>query len=248
MGNKSIVPFGKYKGQPVELMQNDIAYCDWLMTQNWFRDRYAPTYQLIVNNFDEPAETPEHNKLQALFLDDEMCRKLIFTLKWEPINDPIGYLEKEIESTKKNIEANSSSSYYREAKEKYQKHLKILEEFIKEDGRTFKESIKIVNRCFESCGWDVSFRAEFTIGNETDGIWIAVEIKPSIGDDYPAILRQMKSNAKRFWKNYEYEGGTQYYILVFQQCTAIGATLDNIKKIFNESGFACFQLQEITQS
>lgn len=28
--NTQLVPFGKYKGQPMEVMQMDKKYCDWL--------------------------------------------------------------------------------------------------------------------------------------------------------------------------------------------------------------------------
>lgn len=73
--NKQLVPFGKYKGQPVSVMQNDTQYCDWLATQDWFRERYANVYnQVIINNFTEPTETPEHNRLQMKFLDDDFLR------------------------------------------------------------------------------------------------------------------------------------------------------------------------------
>jgi len=29
----NIVPFGKYKGQPVDVLAADHAYCDWLTSQ-----------------------------------------------------------------------------------------------------------------------------------------------------------------------------------------------------------------------
>ena len=45
----NIVPFGKYKGQPVEVLAGDRAYCDWLTGQAWFRERYGNVYTLIVN-------------------------------------------------------------------------------------------------------------------------------------------------------------------------------------------------------
>jgi hypothetical protein len=66
-----VVPFGKYKGQPVEVLAADKSYCDWLAGQDWFRDRYTTIHTLIVNNFREPSETPEHNALQARFLDPD---------------------------------------------------------------------------------------------------------------------------------------------------------------------------------
>src|SRR5260221_12243408 len=72
-----IVPFGKYKGQPVEVMQQDHQYVEWLMAQGWFRERFGGIYTMIINNFGEPAETPEHNALQAKFLNDDFCRGFI---------------------------------------------------------------------------------------------------------------------------------------------------------------------------
>src|SRR5438105_3001900 len=66
-----IVPFGKYKGRPIEAMAADRAYVDWLTAQPWFRDKFNSIYTVIVNNFQEPADTPEHNRLQVLFLKAE---------------------------------------------------------------------------------------------------------------------------------------------------------------------------------
>jgi hypothetical protein len=51
-----VVPFGKYKGQPIEVLANDRGYLDWLTAQSWFRERYAGIYTLIINNFGEPSE------------------------------------------------------------------------------------------------------------------------------------------------------------------------------------------------
>jgi hypothetical protein len=71
-----LVPFGKHKGQPVEVLVADSGYREWLMGQPWFRDRYPVIYQTVVNYAGEPAETPEHNELQASFLDDDRCLAL----------------------------------------------------------------------------------------------------------------------------------------------------------------------------
>ena len=73
-----LVPFGKYKGQPVEVMQMDTAYCDWLSKQSWFREQYSNVYnQVIINNFTEPTETPEHNRLQMRFLDEAFISRFV---------------------------------------------------------------------------------------------------------------------------------------------------------------------------
>ena len=109
--NTQLVPFGKYKGQPVSVMQNDTQYCEWLSTQDWFRDRYANVYnQVIVNNFTEPTETPEHNRLQMLFLDNEFVKRLerfVFPDIFEAFNEEINYYiqgyDKNIEETNQKI-------------------------------------------------------------------------------------------------------------------------------------------------
>lgn len=66
-----VVPFGKYKGQPVEAMVEDKPYVEWLTGQPWFKEKYQPVYNVVINNFGDASETPEHNALQALFLEPE---------------------------------------------------------------------------------------------------------------------------------------------------------------------------------
>lgn len=77
MSDQMVVPFGKYAGQPVEVLQNDPNYCNWLLSQNWFREKYAQFNTLIINNFAKPEDTPEHNELQATFLSNSIVEKLI---------------------------------------------------------------------------------------------------------------------------------------------------------------------------
>jgi hypothetical protein len=66
-----ILEFGKYKGQPVEVLEHDEQYKEWVLNQPWFKDRYPKVYNVIINNFCEPSSTPEHNKMQARFLDED---------------------------------------------------------------------------------------------------------------------------------------------------------------------------------
>jgi hypothetical protein len=39
-----IIPFGKYKGQPIEALAGDPQYVAWLLQQDWFRVRFAPPW------------------------------------------------------------------------------------------------------------------------------------------------------------------------------------------------------------
>src|SRR5689334_13228159 len=65
--DSDIVPFGKYKGRPVEEMLADPSYMAWLESQPWFREKFA---HLSRSATDETQSTPEHNRLQAMFVDD----------------------------------------------------------------------------------------------------------------------------------------------------------------------------------
>ena len=75
MNGNDIIPFGKYKGQPIEVLLNNPSYCHWLKEQEWFKEKFnnSPIYQIIINNFGETEATPEHNALQIRFNDKDFC-------------------------------------------------------------------------------------------------------------------------------------------------------------------------------
>jgi hypothetical protein len=70
-----LVPFGKHKGQPLTVLAQDRDYCDWLLQQSWFMQRFPELHTIVINNFGEPNETPEHNRLQLRFLDPVFVAK-----------------------------------------------------------------------------------------------------------------------------------------------------------------------------
>jgi hypothetical protein len=69
-----VIPFGKYKGQPVEVLDSDPQYRNWLSEQAWVRERFPNLHTVIINHHGEPTETPEHNALQARFLSRTFVR------------------------------------------------------------------------------------------------------------------------------------------------------------------------------
>jgi hypothetical protein len=180
----NIVPFGKYKGQPVEVMQQDQQYIDWLTNQDWFRNRYPTINQVIINNFQEPSETPEHNKLQAKFTDS------VFLDKFEKyISD---FTDSSENATNFMIERkygiNFENSYDVQFIASYEYNYFCERHNKKFEGKASKE--------------------------------FGIEIKPCLGDDYPAIKRQIL--------NIKYSG-IPIKILLYDNFTAIGATLEQIK-------------------
>lgn len=81
-----IVPFGKYKNQNISKLLADKKYVDWLKQQNAFdRFKEQPIYNLVYNmniqvKNNEDSPTPEHNKLQNMFLKDEIKTNFILYL------------------------------------------------------------------------------------------------------------------------------------------------------------------------
>jgi hypothetical protein len=72
--DSSIVPFGKYRDQPVEVMLADQNYLQWVMSQPgivlMLQNRYPALFNIITVGSPTTEDSPEHNKLQAIFLSE----------------------------------------------------------------------------------------------------------------------------------------------------------------------------------
>ena len=78
-----IISFGKYKDKSVLDLFNDPQYVEWLLQQSWFKDKYSNIYNIVIHRSDpsnDAQPTPEHNLLQNIFLDQDICRRFCKTL------------------------------------------------------------------------------------------------------------------------------------------------------------------------
>lgn len=86
-----IVPFGKYKGQCITKLLADKQTLEWYKKQPGCLERYPVLYNIVVNqqitSSSQNSKTPEHNKLQNLFLDPDNLSKLRKALFKTHIND-----------------------------------------------------------------------------------------------------------------------------------------------------------------
>ncbi len=232
----NIISFGKYKGQPAEVLQADPSYCAWLQGQSWFTERYPQINTLIINNFTPAEDTPIHNALQARFLDESLSAALCDTLLRitnEPYRDGLKelYLRKyanciEKQKSKKNEQMScwntaSESCFCAKASKK-------------------ESEIIIEDTEFEESGWDVRVNAKVINGDPEKlsdlPIKVFIEIKPGIGDDYPSVLRQIKGNIA---------GSKSIYALVYNEFTAIGVTLEQVRRIFRQSNIYMISFAEL---
>lgn len=177
-----IVPFGKYKGKPVTEMMSDKGYIDWLKQQPWFVNQKNQIYNIVVNQQINPSQskTPEHNRLQNLFLSKNnllQFYKYTYTniIKEKYSKCVFGCMERGFSSPPKaefegcfNWDVVLDGGYM-----EWNKHKQNCDH--EED-----------MACNKSCYYE----------NDDDSYDICsiyIEIKPSIGDDYPNVLRKMKT-------------------------------------------------------
>ena len=210
-----LIPFGKYKDQPVEVLAQDRQYVELLTAQPWFRDKFAGLYTVIINNFQEASETPEHNALQVLFLEDEWCARFFGVLKqdWQP--DLVTALRKNVEAERQSVIKGTHERYNKTLRQECERALEryagSIEWGIKfwrafeEEGVDVRLSCSI---CTRSKLPEYQDSYSYTASHVSEGsVWaecwvlsdlrlheIKVEIKPAVGDDYPAVLRQMRGN------------------------------------------------------
>lgn len=98
---------------------------------------------------------------------------------------------------------------------------------------------------FEVNGWDVYMHLGFPYN-----VNIFLELKPSVGDDYPSVLREMKvhknymsQNEDVIHKNYYVYGcygrerTKDYYILVYKNLTTSTISESELAEYFNSCDF-----------
>jgi hypothetical protein len=108
---------------------------------------------------------------------------------------------------------------------------------------------------FEDGGWDVTFHVKWQgcavhhyrfgeflgplereiCAHDQGEARIAIECKPTIGDDFPSVLRQVKNH----------KGDFTHRIVMVGSYTGQGGTFEQVKEMFSASGFKLVMLGEI---
>lgn len=145
-----IVPFGKYKGKPIEALQEDDSYIQWLTAQSWFKEKYQNFYTVIVNNFQAPTETPEHNQMQVKFLAEEYRLKVAYKLIGEKL---FKYNQAHFDETIPDLFSQIDSTYRQGS---------IKEKIVDLDGTDLLIMSKVG---FEQSGVDVDYYVSYGYGD-----------------------------------------------------------------------------------
>ena len=237
----STVPFGKYKGRPVEDMLADADYMGWLEAQPWFRERFQ---HLTRRDSEQLSRTPEHNRLQALFLDANYAgafSQVACPKAWQrysqyavdQLNGDLLVCDERIAQLRDRSKDDSRNEAHRSWAKQALEKVKAWEAVKLSLADSHRR--RTIGTRFEHDGADVFVecrvvrpaldRVQSTydpvVVDTKDGFNLRVEIKPVVADDYPVVLRQMNRNKSSFLFLDSYEGQ--------------GATFAQFLKIFRSS-------------
>lgn len=221
----NLIPFGKYRGQPIEILENDPEYADWIAQQQWAKERYPQIVNIIINKFGESEETPDHNAMQAKYLDKIYAAKLV---------ELIGGFKTDVFWARN---ANELMDGYRVKLDARLKKTPVdASGLVKSVGFEI-EAVDVLITVGDVGVASISAKSEFSSMWETVG-WsdckrskVAVELKPVISDDYPAILRQMRNNKSS--------------VLVFGKYMGTGVDEATMRKFFQSQGLLAVKESEV---
>lgn len=255
-----MVPFGKYKGATVEeILRLDASYVQWIISQPWLADRHANLHAALLQRGASTDDTPAHNAIQVRFLDyafQQAALRLIAGKKIgdalsnhidnmsKDIRDKIRYAQIEMQNATKYLASLSTYHWSKETSEQalveLPKEIAGLEFQLNQIQSSDTWTMK-VQPLFEQLGVDVILRWHWT-GPGLFPDWrdygyagsVNIEIKPTLGDDYPTTMRQMQRLGCHAVVVGEYIGRAVTKSQVRQMFAANGSGMILLEEIENE--------------
>lgn len=59
------IPFGKYKGKPIDVLENDLSYAKWMLEQAWFAQNNPELHEAVLALYDAQSEGQESKALES---------------------------------------------------------------------------------------------------------------------------------------------------------------------------------------
>ena len=186
MNDIETVPFGKYRGKPVTEFINDKSYVEWAINQGFLKEKYPSIYNIVINNTksDDSHCTPAHNQLQNEFTENGNITKLFRHL----LAKHMDYIEKIKGFKLIDVKCGWCCETYHNW-DIFINMNKAKFTFSNKD-ETVTVTPRGLYKIFDTNYEDDSILSDaiYSISNLNG---IVVELKPSVGDDYPNVLRKM---------------------------------------------------------
>lgn len=317
--NLPLVPFGKYKNKPITRLIEDVDYLEWCKKQKWFQ-KYPIVYNICVNQTintkNEDSRTPEHNRLQNMFLDTKNQLKLVnllfginngkkFKRNFESMildedfiknfdSSTFKIQEEPSFATQNDIAIGSNGWFVPEFDRKISGQSKIVFEdkynwdlvlyFVDyqsvvfetkpdisnliKDEKTLYDILKKYNFKYSSrdriCELDaliIKTKPNYKVEIEAvcKSIALLCELKPVLSDDYPRVLRKMKTQIELTQKKGHgfCDDFLKYYVLIIGSFESSSTSKEqlieifkqsNIRVIFTEKIFGCLRNKNLIET
>jgi hypothetical protein len=286
-----VIPFGKHKGSTVaELLAKDPPYVEWVMTQGWVAERFAELHKALASRGAGQDDSPEHNALQARFLEEDFRQAFLEIVGKREIEHAIDWCiksiifdrSKKIKEQHEHIKDDENdldrkvhnlarySSYSSTGHPDFSKNRRIEIKRMEQEIETAKAELELTKSkafkvhadmesrlalsaddfvmaskvAFEDRGVDVVLSGWMKVkigeGEAEESEYrqfahdLGVEIKPSMGDDYPTVMRQMQRL------------GCCHLLL--GAYTGRGVSEPQMRAMFKASGITVVFLQEIEEA
>lgn len=245
MNGTEIVPFGKHKGLPLSVMMADTQYCEWCLAQPWFTEKHKDIVEFICNGEQRDTETPAHNALQSNFLDQDFINAFASTIGYAGQLDGLC-------PCKSNPPSKKDEGYtdYMHAINAGWKDEQVREWYFPRAPSSLTYRCRVEE--FEHKGFDVWILCEPRCDHcgkvrrdkhdRSHVRSVCVEIKPSLGDDYPATLRQIKT-AMRVGS-----GVFDDVVLLVAEFSSKAVSIEQAKQFFGTSRIRMLMLSEVTNN
>lgn len=89
--DKNLVPFGKYEGQPLEVLLADKSYCAWMVGQASIREQHPELCNLAFKEHGTGLKTPSHNRMQVEYMTEEVSLRLFYLVNPKIFDHDKGY-------------------------------------------------------------------------------------------------------------------------------------------------------------
>jgi hypothetical protein len=236
--DENIIPFGKYKGEPVEILAADKKYKEWLMRQTWFKEEHFLLYSIVLNNFRKAFDSPEFNRIKLLFENPVYRIKLAYLVNPELFQQNSAVINAAMLPILHTEEECGSYHFIRALANPVEE-----EEF----GLYSRQMLKFSDPDFEQV--DVSFSFWYGIQFYYDndhyyGSWsrfrheVCTEyhilIMPEISKDFQSALRLMKATMPVEKNEHLFE---KFFILLIGVFTGTESSREEFVTLFEEQGY-----------
>jgi len=295
-----LVPFGKYKGQPITTLLNDTSYLEWCKQQEFFQ-KYPIVYNICVNQTittnNQNAKTPEHNKLQNLFLDEQNQIKLLnillgsnigakfkkyfellisdedFINSFGKIDMPDIYRKLEyskiVFEDKYNWDFILYHTDHQDIKFETKNDIKTSSSYVEwgddpkcKGDRKLRYLYNILGKYefkYNHCGNVRVLETDIKKNEEDKNNYevrifahcthciVCCELKPTLSDDYPCVLRKMRTQIELTKNDKNLKNDSHYYVLLIGSFISNHTTKEELILIFKQSDIKIIFTNEIVE-